>query len=177
MFLSRLTKREKYITYISITIVACVFFDRIVFAPVMNKLESLNAEILIQEKKLQKLRNILLQEDLITGEYKKYAQHIKQEGSDEEAIAILLSNIEKMAKNSSVSIIDMKPAPVEKLEFYKRYTIGVEVEAKIDNLSDFIYQLEKTPQLLRVAEFRLSPKKKETAVLRIHMVVTEILII
>ena len=177
MFLSKLTKRERYITYISIAIVVCVFFDKAVFTPVMDKLESLNAEIIIQEKKLQKSMQILLQEDYISSEYKEFAQHIKQERSDEEAIAILLSNIEKMAKNSSVSIIDMKPAPVEKLEFYKRYTIGVEVEAKIGHLADFIYQLEKTPQLLRVGEFRLSPKKKETAVLRIHMVVTEILII
>lgn len=82
-----------------------------------------------------------------------------------------------MAKNSSVSLIDVKPSAVEKTEFYKKYTIKIEAEAKVGHLADFIYQLEKSPQLLRVAEFRLSPKKRESSVLKIYMVVTEILII
>jgi Tfp pilus assembly protein PilO len=117
----------------------------------------------------------ILQESDITGEYKKFAQSIKQEQSDEETIAILLSSIEKMANNVSVFILDMKPASVEKAEFYKKYAVKIEAEAKISNLTDFIYQLENSPKLLRVSDFRLTPQKKET-VLKISMTVTEVLI-
>jgi len=176
-FLSRLSKRERRIAYISIAIIVCIFFDKVVFSPVMNKLGSLNGEILIQEKKLEKSMHILLQEDSITSEYKKFAQHIKQEQSDEETIATLLSSIEKMANNASVFLVDMKPTPVEKSEFYKKYTVKIEAETEISHLADFIYQLEESAQLLRVSEFRLSPKKKESPVLKIYMAVTEVLII
>jgi Tfp pilus assembly protein PilO len=118
---------------------------------------------------------ILSQEAAISSEYKKFAQSIKQEQSDEEATASLLSGIEKMAGSVSVFILDMKPNSVEKSEFYKKYSVKIEAEAKISNLTDFIYQLENSPKLLRVSDFRLTPQKKET-VLKVNMTVTEVLI-
>ena len=75
----------------------------------------------------------------------------------------------------SVFILDIKPNPVEKYDFYKKYSVKIEAEAKISNLIDFIYQLENSPKLLRVSDFRLTPQKKET-VLKINMTVTEVLI-
>jgi len=173
--LSRLSKKERRLFYIAVTVVAVVFLDRAVFRPVLNKLESFNGKISVEEKKLEKSMLILAQEAAITEEYKKFAQSIKQEQSDEETIASLLSSIEKMAKSVSVFILDMKPAAVEKTEFYKKYAVKIEAEAKISNLTDFMYQLENSSSLLRVSEFRLTPQKKET-ILKINMTVTEVLI-
>ena len=174
-FLSRLSKKEKRLFYITVIIVACVFFDRVVFRPVMSKLESFNGKISLEEKKLEKSMLILQEEDVINSEYKKIAQNIKQVQSDEETIAVLLSSLEKMANSVSVFILDIKPNPVEKYDFYKKYSVKIEAEAKISNLIDFIYQLENSPKLLRVSDFRLTPQKKET-VLKINMTVTEVLI-
>jgi len=174
-FLSRLSKKEKRLFYIAVTIIAIVFFDRVVFRPVMNKLESFNGKISIEEKKLEKSMHILAQESTITAEYKKFAQGIKQEQSDEETISSLLSSIEKMGNSVSVFVRDIKPNPVEKFEFYKKFSVKIEAEAKISNLTDFIYQVENSPRLLRVSDFRMTPQKKET-VLLINMTVTEVLI-
>ncbi|MDD5282302.1 MAG: type 4a pilus biogenesis protein PilO [Candidatus Omnitrophica bacterium] len=174
-FLSRLSKKERRLFYITVAVVAIVFLERVVFKPVMNKLENFNGKISLEEKKLEKSMHILGQESAITSEYEKFAQSIKQEQSDEETLAILLSSIEKMANSVSVFILDMKPGTVEKAEFYKKYTVKIEAEAKISNLTDFIYQLENSPKLLRVSDFRLTPQKKET-VLKISMTVTEVLI-
>lgn len=172
----KLSKREKRVAAISAALLACIFFDRVVFNPVMKRLEKLNGEILIQEKKLVKSTRILSQEDLIIDEYGKYTQDIEQERSNEEEISTLLSTIEKMANDSFVSLVDMKPSNVESWDFYKKYVIRIEAEAKIDYLADFIYQLEKSPWLLRVAELRLSPKKKESSVLRIYLTITQVLL-
>ncbi|MCX6765102.1 MAG: hypothetical protein NT148_01005 [Candidatus Nealsonbacteria bacterium] len=113
-FLSRLSKKEKRLFYITVIIVACVFFDRVVFRPVMSKLESFNGKISLEEKKLEKSMLILQEEDVINSEYKKIAQNIKQGQSDEETIAVLLSSLEKMANSVSVFILDIKPNPVER---------------------------------------------------------------
>jgi len=172
---SRLSKRERRAVYISIALVVCVFFDRAVFRPVTRKIESSNGEITIQEKKLEKSLQILAEESSITTEYNKFTQNIKQALSDEETTAALLSSIEKMASSVSVTLVDMKPTAVEKTEFYKKYSVKLEVDAKMNNLVDFIYQLENFPQLLRVSEFRITPEKKD-AFLKTFMTVSEILI-
>ncbi|MCK4912714.1 MAG: type 4a pilus biogenesis protein PilO [Candidatus Omnitrophica bacterium] len=174
--LPKLSRREKQIGFISLVLVVSIFFDKVIFSPVKERLKNLNGQIVVQEKKLAKSRRILSQDDLILKEYEKYAQGIKQDNSNEEEVASLLSIIEKMANDSFVSVVDMKPSNVESHKFYKKYVIRIEAEAKIGYLADLIYQLEKSPQLLRVTELRLFPKKKESSALRIYMTITQVLL-
>jgi len=174
--LPKLSKREKQIGFISLVLVTFIFFDKVVFGPVRSRLKNLNGQIVIQAKKLAKSRIILFQEDLIIEEYEKYAQDIKQINSNEEEIAALLSVIERMANDSFVSIVDMKPSSTEINKFYKKYVVRIEAEAKIGYLADLIYQLEKSPRLLRVTELRLSPKKKDSSALRIYITIVQVLL-
>lgn len=174
--ISKLSKRERRIALISALLLAVIFFDRMVFSPVMKKLDKLNGEIAIQEKKLVKSMRILSQEEQIRDEYGKYTQDIKQDRSNEEAIAVFLSSVEKMANDSFVSLVDMKPSSVESEDFYNKYTVRIEAKADIGYLADFIYQLEKSSWLFRVSELRLVPKKRESSVLRISITITQILL-
>jgi len=173
---SRLSKRERYILYISIAVIIAVFFDRVVLRQVRNRLNKLNSEILIHEKRLQRSLYIASQEEAISKEHKRYTEYVKQTYSDEEEKSKLLSEIEKLARKSSVFLADIKPGPVKEAGPYKEYTVEIETESKISFLADFIYQLEKSPRLLRVKDFRLTPKKKGSATLKVRMTITEILI-
>jgi Tfp pilus assembly protein PilO len=170
----KLSKRERYIALASAGIIIFLFIDKFVISQVMNKSIALNEEILVLENKLEKSRNILYQEDLIISEYEKYTKNIKKQQSDEEASVALLSNIEKIANNTSVRLVDIKPSPPKKKEFFTEYTIRIEVEAEISRLIDFVYQLEKTSELFRVSEFRFSPAKTTSNVLKIYMILTQV---
>ena len=128
------------------------------------------------EKRLQHARYILSQEGLIIKEYKKYTQNVKQSSSDGEEKSKLLGEIEKLARDSSVFLANIKPMPVEKVGFYKIYAVEIDAESGISYLVDFIYQLEKSPHLLRIKDFRLVPKKGKAAILKAHMTIREILI-
>lgn len=174
--LSRLSRREKYIFYIALAGILVVFFDRIVVQQVINKLNTLNREIRIHEKRLQRSLYILSREDLITLEHRRYTKDLKQIYSDEEEKSKLLSQIEKLARKSAVFLVDIKPGVVERVGPYKRYKVNIEVESEIAFLADFIYQLERSPRLLRVADFRLVPKKKRSPILKARLTITELLI-
>ena len=178
MFLSKLSKRERYITYITTVIIVFFFFSRVMLRPIINKLNDLNQEIAIQEKRLEKSLNILVQEDAINSNYKKYVKNLKQTSSDEEEIAELLSEIEQIAKKAGIFISDIKPLPVKKIDFYKEYVVELEAESEIAFIIDFIYQLEKSPRLLKVEKFHLTPKKeKGKDFLKAQMSISEILVL
>ncbi|UCB57597.1 MAG: type 4a pilus biogenesis protein PilO [Candidatus Omnitrophota bacterium] len=172
----KLSKRERLILYITAIGIIAVFFDKIVLRQVMSRLNSLNKEIFMQEKILERSLYISSQEEPIAEEYKKYAEDLKQAASDEEEKSKLLSEIGELARKASVFLADIKPAPVKKIGVYKQYTVEIEVESKISFLTDFIYQLEKSPRLLRVRDFRLTPKKKGSSTLMARMTITQVLI-
>jgi len=171
-----LSKRKKCIWYITILTVIIVILDRIVFSPIALRLKNLNGEISNSERKLKKSIDILSQKDLIIREYEKYINNLKQKGSDEEIIGALLSIVEKLAENSFISIVNINPLPVEDMRFCKEYAVKIEVEAKIEHIVDFIYRVEKLPQLLRIPELRLSSQKSDPSILKIYLIITEKLI-
>jgi len=174
--LSKLPKGKRYIFYIVITLITAVFFDRVILQTARNRIKKLNNEIFIQERKLQKYLHILSKEDLVTGEYKKYTEGISQDHSEEEEKLELLSEIEKIARNASLLLKDIKPGVTKKIGLYKEYTIEIEVESEISYLVDFIYQLERTSRLLRIDGFQLRPKEKKSVILKAQMTITEVVI-
>lgn len=173
---AKLSKREKYILYLSVAIIGLVLFDRVVLRPVTNKIKKLNEEIELQEKKLQRYLYILTQEDTITQEHKKYTENVMQASSDEEEKSKLLTAIEELARKSSVSLKNVKPGKTEREGPYNKYTVDIETESKIAYLADFMYQLEKSPRLLRVKEFILAPQQRKSSTLKARMTITQLLV-
>ncbi|MFC1631116.1 type 4a pilus biogenesis protein PilO [Candidatus Omnitrophota bacterium] len=172
----KLSKRERYILYTCLAIVSLVIFDRIVLTPVRRKLNKLSIEIPLEEQRLKRALYTLSRQDLISEQHQKLTRALKQRLADEEERSQLLSEIEKLARKSEVVLRDIKPGLIKPAELCKRYTVEIEAEAKIDGLIDFIYQLERTPALLRVNNFRLVPKEKLSAVLKVRMTISQELI-
>lgn len=172
---SRLSKRGKIIFYISLAAIFAGFSDRVVIHPVMNKLKKLNEEIVIQEKKLENSAHIVSRESLITKEHKESTQYVKQNQSDEEEIAKFLTAIEKLASKCSIFLADIKPGSIEEVNPYKKYNVKIEIESEIAYLVDFMYQLERHPRMLRVNDFYCVPKEENSAILKAHLTITQIL--
>ena len=176
MLFSRISQREKYILYLSIVVLGFVFIDRIIFSPIMKVLNNLDKQTLVQEGELEKSVRILNNEDSITAEYNKNVQSLKKSSSNDEEIAALSSEIEELARKTSVLIKNIKPLSVEEMGLYTKYKIDVEAETEMSYLMDFIYQLEKSPQLVKVDKISLSPQKKNSPVLKAFLVISKSLI-
>jgi len=176
MLFSRISQREKYILYISVAVIGLVFIDKVILSPVMKVLDNLDRETLVQEGELEKSVRIVNNEDSITAEYDKNVQNLKKYSSNEEEIAALSSETEELARKTSVLVKNIKPLSTEETGLYIKYKIDVEVETEMPYLMDFIYQLEKSSQLVKVDKISLSPQKKNSPVLKAFLVISKSLI-
>ncbi len=177
MFFSKLSQREKYVVYISVIVISSLFIDKVMISPAMRILDNLNKEISTYEKKLERSMFIWNEKDSIRDKYEKIIQGLKKVASDEEEIASLSSEIEKLGRKTSVLIKNIKPLPMEEKGLYIEYKVTIEAESEMSLLMDFIYQLEKSHQLIKVNRFSLIPKKKKSKTLKISLLITKILMI
>lgn len=176
MFIKHLSKRERKIFYLAILIIVGVLSYITVIEPLWQKWQELNKSISSQEIQLLKNLKILAQRDVIAQLYDKYAENIKMKGSVEEETAVILREIENIARTSNTYITDIKPLRVQDMEFYKEYYVELESEGSISNLARFIYDLQNSKQILKVKYLRLNPKDETAEVLKGYMIVTKILI-
>lgn len=177
MFWDKLSKKEKIGLSFALAVMGVAFIDRLIISPIRERFQRIDQAIKISEKQLgHDLRNVRLK-DQIAAEYEKYVKYVERSGSDEEEVAKVLGEIESLARQSKVSLVDSKPQTPKEVEFYKEYTVEIEVEGDIISLITFLYYLNTSEQLLRVEKLRLNPKRRESQTLKSSMMVTKILVL
>ena len=175
--LTKLSRREKVIISIAALVFLALLFNRMVVRQMAMRMHRLNKDIAYQQARLKRSLFVVSREKLISEEYQRQIRDIIQRYSDKEEKARLNSEIVQLAKKTGIFLADIKASNVEESSPYKKLTVEIEVEAKMPFLADFIYQLEKSPYLLRLEEIYLVPKRKNPDILNARMVISELLII
>jgi len=175
-FFTHLSNREKFVLYITCAIVSVLIFDRLIMNPVSKKLKSLDTEIRDKESAIKKGVRILGQKDKILAESSAYQPLLAKAASDEEETISLLKEVELLANKSGINLIDLKPAEVKESASIKKYFVNLNCEAQMQQLMDFMHQIESSDKMLKVERFEINPKSKESSIATCGMSVSRIVV-
>ena len=177
MIFSDFAKREKILLFITIGLGLTFLIYNFLIRSLTLKFATLNKEILTNEMKLSKNLKILRKKDKVQNEYMKYSQLLKQNNSDEQEMATLLSEIESVAREIAIRISDMKPRAIKAIDFYKRLSVDIEVEAELSEITKFIYNLQNKPYLFNIDRLRFERKsRRRSSTLKGYLLVSKDLI-
>ncbi len=174
--LLNINKRERNIFIIIGVLLFSYAVYSFIFAPLADKLSSLNSDIESRELKLRKNQKILSREGSVSADYKKHEQYLRQNASDEQEMASILSEIEAVAHQVNIRINDMKPHKVKRIDFYNSFAVEIESEAGLQGIVKFLYTLQNPPHLLKAERVRLEKQVIGSDSLKGHFLVTKILI-
>lgn len=168
----KLAKREKYILYGVMVLLFALVLERLIFNPLSERLWELNQQINAEEAKLIRGLRAEKQKDRIISEYQSYEKYLKLKGSDEEVVSEYLREIEKLARESAVSVSYTKPQLRSERGIYKEYTVDVRAAATLENTITFLYNLNSSNLLLRVEKFTLSLEQETDTDLKLNLVIS-----
>ena len=172
--LARFTKREKMILYGALLFIFLMFLDRMVIGPVFQKLASLDEEIIRRESNIKKDMRILSQKDRILSEAAKYATFLGETRSEDEEVTSLLKEVEAQANKASVYLVDIKPAGSKEIGTSKKYLVTLNCEAQMEQIVNFMYNIENSNKLLAIEKYQITPKSKESSVAKCSLTVSKI---
>jgi len=175
-FLSRLSKREKAIFYIAAIFVLVTALDRLIIYPIYSHMKSLDKDIEEKERALKNYMKIISQKDRLKSELAKYATFLNTSKSEVQDINALLKELEGLTSKSSVYLIDMKPAGTKESGQNKKYLVTLSLEGNMEQIADFMYNIENSSKLLQVERFQISPKSKGSNVAQCSMTVSQVVI-
>lgn len=163
-FLARLSKREKIIFYCAVSFVSLMSLDRLIISPVYLRMRELNKEIQEEEAEIKKNLRILALKDKISAESAKFASFSNSAKSEEEEMTSILKEVENLANKTSVYLVDMKPGGVKEAGASKKYLVNLNCEGQMDQIVNFMYEIENSNKLLTIEKYQISPKTKESSV-------------
>jgi ribosome-binding ATPase YchF (GTP1/OBG family) len=164
-FLGRLSKKEKIIFYVAASLISLLVLDRAIISPVFSKIQQLNKEIKDKQAQIKKNLRILAQKDKILTQGAKYSSFLSDSTmSDDEQVTLVLKELENLASKSQVYLVDMKPAGTKETGTSKRIMVNLNCEAQMEQLVDFMYNMENSDSLISIEKYQITPKAKESSV-------------
>ncbi len=154
-----LSKREKIILYVTVAVAVSSVVINFLNGSFWQKNIVLNREIAITRQKLKKSLRLLSQKEAIQNRYNRVALSPDLSMPQGDVFVATLSELEKMAQDAGVRIVDIRPQDVSKGGgLYKEIAVDLRAEGDIEGYFKFIYNLENSLSLLRVRRFQLSSK-------------------
>ena len=173
---SGLSKRERALVYATVVVVFLVSMERLVYHPIGSRLNELEQEILVTENQLRRNVRELAAGEAVRAAYAAYAPNASKARSAEEEMALLLNEIEGLARKSGLSLVNMKPKPAGRSDAGKQYPVEVELESPMAPLMKFLHSLHGSKHLLRVQQLRLVPKGGRSADVKVYLLINETVI-
>ena len=173
VFLSNMSKKDKYIFYSAVIIVSLAVLDRAVVNPIFSKIDSLNKQIIEMEANVKRNARILSQKDRILQESAKYKSFMVSPGTDEEENTSLLREIGEIAGKSEVYLEDMRPSGIMDMGAYKKFTVTLSCEGQMEQIANFILNVENSTNLLTVEKYQISPKAKGSSIAKCSAVISK----
>jgi Tfp pilus assembly protein PilO len=175
-FLAHLSKREKLILSYSFIFLSLAFLDRIILGTVSGKIKSLNQEIQTRQSEIKRNLRVLAQKKRIEIQRVNYSSYLEKEKSENEEVTVFLKEIESLASKSGISLVDIKPGGVKEISQSKKYLVNLNCEAKMEQIAEFMYNVESANKLLTIEKYQINPKSKDTNLARVSMVISKLVI-
>ncbi|PIU41212.1 MAG: hypothetical protein COS99_06670 [Candidatus Omnitrophica bacterium CG07_land_8_20_14_0_80_42_15] len=176
MLIPKLSKREKAVLFLCVGLIILSVLYNFILEPIAKKWIGFNSEIEIMRLKLKRSAEVVKRQRDIMDQYKSVSSFIKLDNaSEEEEMAMLLDELEKLASSSSVRITNIKPRQSRESGYYKKYVVEVESEGNISGFSKFLYGIQNSRQFLDVEKLSLTTKGASSDLLKGQMVVVRIL--
>jgi Tfp pilus assembly protein PilO len=170
----KLSRREKLLAILASGVMLGAFIFRGIIEPAVRNWIALNQQIALKEAKLTRALKIIAQKPEVQAEFDGYQKFILPPVSEEEEIARLLREIEKLARDTGMRITDMAPRRKQRSEFYTRFTVEIETEGSMEGLMRFIYALETSPFLFTAERLKITLKSRQSNILKSDILLSKV---
>ncbi|MEK7850181.1 MAG: type 4a pilus biogenesis protein PilO [Candidatus Omnitrophota bacterium] len=174
-YLSRLNKREKLVFYAAAVFISIALIDRLIVGPIFSRMRLLDEKIKVQKELVKKNARIVSEKDRVLAAAKDYAVYSRKAQTSEEEVAFLLGEVEKMARKTSLYVVDMKPLGMEEDSISRKYSVDLNCESQMEQIMGFMYEVESSDRLLVVETFNISPKSKDSSIAKCNMRISNVI--
>jgi len=166
----KLNQKQKILAYVVIGIVFVFLVERLFLSGLRGRLRGIAKEIKVEEARLRKILGVQNAKDRLSLDQKNYQGYLKtKKPEDSEATAELLKEVERLAKEAGLSVVNLNPQPAgeEKTEV-RQYKADLRVEANIEQVLNFLNRVQESKLLIKVDKLTLAPKDEQASLLKME---------
>lgn len=176
-FMSGLSEQGKKLLTIALIIVIAALFDRLLIAPTMSRLATIDEETAKEEQSIKEDLHFLTYKDKILKQDKAVEPYFTDNlPTEDEIIAAFLKKIEIIATKANVALAKVTPIPAVQESDKLKYSADLECSGKLADVVTFMHLINASQELTKVVKFNLGSKKADSDEIKATMTVAKVII-
>jgi len=175
--IKKLTGREQVILALCIAVLSVYVGLNAVVKPLRDKIELVDREIHTYQKSMSMSMLTVQKAQELEQQYNKYLGQFKQIKTDEQVMALILSEIEEISDKFGLLISEMKPKKVKREKQFNKFSVSLTINSELIDMLRFLHILQGQPHLFDLDEARFDVTlRRKSSNIRTHLVLSKILI-
>ncbi len=175
--LDKLAPREKLMMALMTIFVFSALLDRFVVSSIISRLEKMDAAIEQAGSDREYALRLLAREKDAEAEYEKIGNAIARAASPAEAVADMKAEVYDAARKAGLVINAMDQRESRPRSFCEEYVLEItKFDAEIKQLLGFIYRIDASPGMAKVARLNITPGKTKNSVTG-SMLLTKVMVV
>jgi len=155
-----LSKRERLILIITLSIITLVLLDKFVLSPVLDARSDFQAEKQRLAREINKASALIKQKDTVDKEWEERINNgLNSDVSSTESIA--LNALRAWAQNYGLTLSSIKPEREKGEGKVQEILFNVSCSGNMTSVGQFLFQIENTTLPMRIKEFQLGAREED----------------
>jgi len=136
-------------------ILLCAHLCSALVLPACDELISLRSQAENRALEHARLIGHLAVSDVVKARFDALSDKVRQEDNDEVTLSGFLLNLEAAARHPSISIVNIKPFPVQNVGTYKVYRVKMAVAGKLQEVTRFVSDVTGRDSVVGIESFSI----------------------
>lgn len=166
-----LQKREKFILWSCLALIGATMIYVFTVEPYLKYWHRIDTTLRAKQQLLIKSRSLLAQKENLDKDYFRLRKLLPAQGAIDEYTSRFIIKIEKIARDVRVmKISSITPLPVKQADGYQLIEAQINMEADINSLTRFLYELANGRNLMRIESLQVNNSIDNPDPLKIQVV-------
>ncbi|MBF0253005.1 MAG: hypothetical protein HQL29_04235 [Candidatus Omnitrophica bacterium] len=167
----KLKNREKILLGCIAVLLLLFSVERFIVSPFSGKLEITRIKMKNAESRLNRLYRLDAQSDSIKNVYAEIKNFIEASQAGEDILPAVMNEMENIAYQNEVKLINMKPEQPDNEEknFYKTRDITLKIEGQQKDIITFIYKIETGSYALRISRIDMKVQDEKLGIMECNI--------
>ena len=155
MMLRPLSEREKQLF---VATSACIFIYlsfTLLIKPLRAQRGVLDGRIEDAQKQLNKNLKVMQKADMLSRAYGDYSEKFKQSQSSEQVMSSMLAEIEAVAQQYNLQILEIKPRTVSQKNLFNEFSVTLTINSQFADILHFLHSLQGKEHFFSVNELQI----------------------
>lgn len=173
----QLSPREKMVFYGAVIIISLALADRLIIGTFSGIISDLDKQIQQKESQIRAGLRVTSQEERISTQSAKYRSYLSNAATENEEFTGILKALDKLAPaKPGFDLIVMSNAGVKSAGQAQKYLVTINCEGTMEKVMEFMYNIETANKLFVVEKYELTPKSKDTSIVKCTMTVSNLVL-